>query len=166
MCTEGPVARYSDPSRWHEPGSSEPNDSEILFFALLLADSHSRRAQQLQCWAQAVLDLEGARAELGAGWKPLDSWGRVNNMNTIWQPLHEAYVQAAWPAALLDKIGLAMQGWAGSGQCDGLNNDTLGKHRSRKLCGIKDAKGKKQPRWQTFSVFAVSRGSSSAAAQI
>ena len=101
-CAGEPKTRYADPNKWIEPGDSEPNNTEVLFFALLLVAAHRGHAQDLQCWAQSVLDIEGVRAaELGSNWKPLGSWGHANNMNKIWLPLHEAYVQASWPRELL-----------------------------------------------------------------
>lgn len=118
--TDVPKTRYADPNKWIEPGESEPNDSEVLFEALLLADAHRGRAQELHIWAHRVLDdAERAEAE-GPAWKPPQSWGFSNNMNKLWLPLHEVYVQKEWPAPLLEKIGLAMQGWQGRGQHDGL----------------------------------------------
>ena len=126
------MARFADANKWHEPGSSEPNDTEVLFLALLLVESHRGRAQDLQCWATAVADDAERAAELGANWKPPESWGRENNQNKLWLPLQKAYVDAAWPDALLEQIGAAMQGWSGLGQHDGLDATLLRKHRTRK----------------------------------
>ena len=47
VCTVGKKARYADPNKWYETGASEPNDSEVLFEALLLTDAHRGRSQQL-----------------------------------------------------------------------------------------------------------------------
>ena len=75
VLTETQMARFADANRWHAPGSSEPNDTEVLFLALLLVEAHHRRAQELQCWATAVADEAQRAAELGASWKPPESWG-------------------------------------------------------------------------------------------
>ena len=92
--------------------------------------------------ATAVADEAQRAAELGASWKPPQSWGKENNQNKLWLPLQKAYAEAAWPDALLERIGAAIQGWAGAGQHDGLGADLLRKHRTRKLLGAKDCKGR------------------------
>ena len=63
VCTVGKKARYADPNKWYETGASEPNDSEVLFEALLLTDAHRGRSQQLLDWAKSVLQREEARAQ-------------------------------------------------------------------------------------------------------
>ena len=159
-----PKRRYADADKWHESGAVEPNDTEVLFIALLLVEG-AQSAEQLHIWAHAVLDDEQRAAELGASWKPLESWGRINNQSKLWLPLQQAYADAAWPDALLDKIGSAMQGWAGSGQYDGLRADALRKHRTRKLLGKKDARAVREGGRRSAgrpSRSAGSRGSSTA----
>ena len=57
--------RYADANSWIAPGDSEPNDSEVLFFALLLASAYRGRAERLQIWAHSVLDDAECAEQLG-----------------------------------------------------------------------------------------------------
>ena len=78
---------------WFESGNAEPNEVEILFFALLLVAT-TTTAKELDSWARKVL-LEKPEAEdRRAAWKPrerADGWTLHNRVSTLFQPMERAY---------------------------------------------------------------------------
>ena len=59
-----------EPVRWFAPGKAEPNDHEILFFALIAEDT-AQSAAESGAWAKNVLGERKRAEELQVAWRPL-----------------------------------------------------------------------------------------------
>ena len=101
----------NDGQKWYNrSGQSEPNDTEVLFFALLVA-GELRTQNEMKKWSTKVL-LERERAyEEKESWKPLgeDQWGPpvACNVSALFGPLYSGYFRAA--NADWTHIGVAIQ---------------------------------------------------------
>ena len=149
----------NDGQKWYNrSGQSEPNDTEVLFFALLVA-GELRTQNEMKKWSTKVL-LERERAyEEKESWKPLgeDQWGPpvACNVSALFGPLYSGYFRAA--NADWTHIGVAIQAWDGDGQCDGLTSHKLREHRNKNPDGqpAKGGKTRAPRRWKTWSVMRV-----------
>ena len=80
---------------WFDRKEGEPNDSEVLFFALQLV-STAESAEKLDIWVAKVLKDAARAEELRADWAPLTAvdehgWQLFNKESTLFAPLRKAY---------------------------------------------------------------------------
>ena len=96
---------------WFLPGQADANDTEVLFFAYLLV-ANAETVEGLNNWAKRVVAEKAEAYEHKATWKPKageGGWSMHNKVSMLYEPMRQAYTQVAWPAELLDAIGVAMQ---------------------------------------------------------
>ena len=159
-----PVLPQADPQRWFEPGSAEPNESEILFFALVTVASKVDTAKRLHEWAVRVHRLAAQAEEQRAAWKPpgeeLGGWRSRNGVSEVFSYLEQAIRNTPFADAELDCMGAVMQLWDGPGQRDNLRSVQLRTHLGKKdaplLCArVKGQKSASPPRWRSWHVVRV-----------
>ena len=132
---------------WFETGEVDPNDYEMLFFALLVIFSVESVAA-LDEWAKQVLLEKTNAEEQRAAWKaPVDGWGKTGRASKLCDRMHDAYVNTSWSDEQLDTIGAAMRLWNGVGGHDKLWATQLWAHlsdgRAGKLRGASRPKNRR-----------------------
>lgn len=135
-------APRAESNAWFDRKPGIANDTEVLFFALLILSS-GERADTLDDWADTVLRPNEASylSEGAAAWKIPAEWKGLRNQKApIMNIVLEAY-DASRDADELNRIGAALQAWRGKGQCSGLEQHHLRQHFSwaRELRGKKRA---------------------------
>ena len=145
----------SKPLVWFEHAAGPPNDTEIMFFTLLVLMSGKTVAQLVE-WTSTVLVEEKRFLELGAAYTLPSEWKAAGNVvPAIFEPMHHACAGGGWATTALDQIGKAMQAWRGKGHFNGLRASHLREHLNHKS-GVKALGPPKKPkdgppRWKTGS---------------
>ena len=145
---------------WFESGEADANDTEVLFFALLLVSLAMREKERaaLDSWAAKVLAEAAAAFQLRAQWQPSDGWGKTNKVSKLFDPMARAY-GCQRSAEELDTIGKAIQSWHGAGQFNGLCASRLQNHWRGKTFGFRRSKKldlkSAPPRWRTWQICSV-----------
>jgi hypothetical protein len=102
---------------------ADPQGQEMLFCAFLLVAKGFDRVKDLHEWVRKVLLDEAAAHELKAAWKPMTTgesgWANGNLGSLLFVPMQRA-MDASWPNAELDAIGISIQQWSGAEQYDNL----------------------------------------------
>ena len=144
---------------WFDKEPGLPNDTEILFLALLVV-KNAESAGAASKWAADVLRFSpsGAVPEV---WPPpgAPEWaGKGPNAAPLYQTLEKAYKPGwTWPA--LESICLAIRSFDGVGQHDNLQPHHLREHIKAKPPGPKLAGAKRAPpvRWKSPAILQVAR---------
>ena len=132
--------------KWFAPGKVEPNDTEILFFALLICASDIS-AGDLHKWACSVSSLEEEARRLRHEWHA-EQW--------VFEPMRIAYTNTIWSHERLDEIGIAIEQWPGPGQRDSLRWSPLLNHLRAKAKAVpRTPKHTAPPRWRSCSIVEV-----------
>jgi hypothetical protein len=142
---------------WFDTAHEDANDSEMLFFALLLI-SCAASVASLEEWARKVLREKPAAESARAAWKaPTEGWGKVGKLSKLFAPLDDAYMNTSWTDYELDTIGAAMRLWDGAGRHDKLTHTQLRTHlslgRDLKLRAARRDKKMGGPlRWRSWTI--------------
>ena len=147
MCTGAQPARATAIS-WFERKSGPANDTEIIFYALLLCQSANSVAE-LDQWVQKVLSQAQRVEELGTKWTPPkepDWQGSGGQLAPIFKYMQDAYRFGGQPNAFYDNVGAAIQSCAVEGSVDGLGCSQLRDHIKTDPQGPRDGKGRTVPR--------------------
>ena len=138
------------------PGIAEPNESEMLFFSLLLI-MHATSVRSLDEWAKKVVAESSAAEAAGVRWR-LDAsrWplqGRA--YSTLFKPMDEA-VDSIRELSSLETIAATMRSWDGTGGYDGaLNGINLRSYVNRKYrapSGNPKKNNDGPPRWRSWRI--------------
>ena len=146
---------------WFDRGYAEPNDQEMLLFALV-AVVHASRAGELGEWAAKVVKETAEAKAAGVLWKPsLERWPTpFRKPSVVYEPLSKGF-NGSWAHDEYDRVRLAMQAWDGPGQIDGLTVGNIKAYINPKtgqpLGARADAKTKPPPRWRTWAVVKVAK---------
>ena len=99
---------------WWDRQPGLPNDSEVLFFALLCVQTANSAAHAAE-WAAAV--LRTAAAGSGESWPPAgDEWKSVGGCPApLWELLHRSIHVLPRSAARLEAVRTAMKAWRRAG---------------------------------------------------
>ena len=93
-CTEPVVEKKpkAEPILWAQPGKDHANESEVVFYALLLCNTHRGRVDELNSWVSRVLLEEKCASELKERWQP-EGWGKSSKYQTslAFEPLEDAH---------------------------------------------------------------------------
>ena len=155
---------YRCKNEWFDKEPSEPNATEILFFAILLVAAPENHAI-LADWPALVCNEAATALEQQSRWKPNESWGMLPcKISKLFEPLKVAY-ERSWQDAELDCIGAALQAVNLPGSMDNLRMTQLRNHLSHGPGKGSDLKGTKHdpkqsvrdapPRWRTYSIVRV-----------
>ena len=141
---------------WFLPGQADANDTEVLFFAYLLV-ANAETVEGLNNWAKRVVAEKAEAYEHKATWKPKageGGWSMHNKVSMLYEPMRQAYTQVAWPAELLDAIGVAMQVGDFPGKFEGLRWSHMRTHLKSKepLLGTPVGRNRPPPRWRTWQI--------------
>ena len=111
LCLAGAQSARASDKAWFDPKPGLPNEAEVLFYAILVANIDWTVAD-LDLWASKVLEEEPHRLELGSDWTPPDNeWWRSSRKAAAasFEPLRVAIQQTEWGKPALDHVGAAMQ---------------------------------------------------------
>ena len=152
LCLAGAQSARASDKAWFDPKPGLPNEAEVLFYAILVANIDWTVAD-LDLWASKVLEEEPRRLELGSDWNPPDNeWWRSSRKAAAasFEPLRVAIQQTEWGKPALDHVGAAMQRWRGAGRCDELSHQELYRQvrKDRPVHGPKPPKGRPRPRYE------------------
>ena len=141
---------------WWETDPGLPNDSEVLFLALLrLADAAS--AAEAAEWAAAVLRTSAAGS--AESWPPAGpEWKSVGGQPApLDKPLHRSFKLLKASKARLEPIRLAMKAWRRAGARGDLELHHLQNYIRQEPPGPKPlgSKSKGPPRWRSAGVLDV-----------
>ena len=148
------------PNTWWKPGEREPEEPEVLFFALAVMASADKPGE-LRKWAHEVIKLT-SDAERDREWWSAPTtapWAVDNRTSTIFTPLKVAFQDVSWTDDALGAICKAMQAWDGKGQTDGLNAGHLKTYiHLKKPRAVRAVKKTKPPfRWRSWAVVKVAK---------
>ena len=152
LCLAGAQSARASDKAWFDPKPGLPNEVEVLFYAILVANIDWTVAD-LDLWASKVLEEEPHRLELGSDWTPPDNeWWRSSRKAAAasFEPLRVAIQQTEWGKPALDHVGAAMQRWRGAGRCDELTHQELYRQlrKDRPVHGPKPPKGRPRMRFE------------------
>ena len=145
-----PKKSTADSVSFFERAPGPPNDTEVLFFSLLVC-SNGDRVSDLELWASSVLRYESSYCAGPFADMPDDrKVTRKVNTPPILSPLALSYT-GVWDMERLKQIAKAIQMWDGPGAAGGLCPSGLKNHRA-----WKPSKG--GPRWKSLeALFGVAR---------
>ena len=139
---------------WYDPGNSEPNEHEILFFAFLLCMDAGNVAD-LQAWAKKVASYSIDVELQGVQWlPPVADWPLHNKTSTLFARMESAFHNVR-DAVRLGVIATAMCFWDGEGRHDDLDSSHLSNYFKRKLRALSRNRKKSNEgpkRWRSYSI--------------
>ena len=105
------------PHVWWAPDDEEPNDAELLLYALLIVSAYPRKADREEWLNFLLADAERAMA-LRASWQEIQTarWGVSNYVSAIHDGLKSAIDMALGDETARDDIAAAMRTWHGPGE--------------------------------------------------
>ena len=101
-----PKVSYAAGIKWFSPDGDKPNDTEVLFFALLVISARES-AEQIDNWAKTVLEFNDAFTKEGVI-PPEWAISRKVNVPKVYKPLYDAYKGQGKSNSNLDQIGKAI----------------------------------------------------------
>ena len=114
---EAPRQPRAPVNKFWAPQNAEPNDAELLLYALLIVRAYPRQADREE-WLSYLLTEAGRALEARGGWEELQTarWGRPNKVSAIHSVLEHAIDTALGDETARDDIAGAMRAWHGSGE--------------------------------------------------
>ena len=116
---EAPRQPRAPVNKFWAPQNAEPNDAELLLYALLIVRAYPRQADREEWLSYLLTDAGRAlKARGGWGWEELQTarWGRPNKVSAIHSVLEHAIDTALGDETARDDIAGAMRAWHGSGE--------------------------------------------------
>ena len=95
---------------------------------MMLCVTHSGKISELNGWARDAITAEAEASTALTAWTPSEErWPKDSRLKVskIFVPLVIAHREFAWPADVLDSIGLAMQAWRGEWRSAGRTSTRL-----------------------------------------
>jgi hypothetical protein len=137
---------------WWSTAAGLPNDTEVLFLALLRVQDAASAAEAAE-WAAAVLRFKAAGS--GESWPPAGAeWKSVGGRPApLCKPMHRSLAELPASAARLEPVRTAMKAWRGAGARGDLELQHLTKYIRKEPPGPKPPGGKSKapPRWRSAS---------------
>jgi len=153
----GKAARESESQKvsWYETAPGLPNDTEVLFLALLWVQDAASAAEAAE-WAAAVLRFKAAGS--GESWPPAGAeWKSVGGRpSPLCKPMHRVLAELPASEARLQPIRTAMKAWRGAGERGDLQLHHLQNYiRNLPLGPAASTKTKPVPRWRSAGILKV-----------
>ena len=142
---------------WFDPKPSDPNEMEVLLYALLLC-WHAVSCQgvaDLQSWAKKVSSYVDEAEMLTVQWTPPEKvWPVNNSISSMYDPMHAAFSNVC-NIDDLGTIAAAMRLWDGPGRCDELDGKMLSNYRLKGYRAVSKNRKKPNegpPRWRSWVI--------------
>ena len=153
----GKAARESESQKvsWYETDPGLPNDTEVLFLALLRVQDAASAAEAAE-WAAAV--LRSAAAGSGESWPPAGAeWKPVGGRpSPLCKPMHRVLAELPASEARLEPIRTAMKAWRRAGERGDLQLHHLQNYiRNLPLGPAVSTKTKPVQRWRSAGILKV-----------
>ena len=99
---------------WFSTGCEDPNEMEVLFYALLCV-VNTDRVSDTRAWAKKVYSYKSAAEALESQWEPpQDEWRLRNKISSMFDPMESAF-NGVRNESVLESVAAAMRRWDGAG---------------------------------------------------